>query len=310
MNKICKYNSIKLNKLIVGKEQHYENNSYIPIYLKDNNKINNLNVKTCKLYIANKLNQQSKYFLSLELTLLDINVDFNTFILKLEKFVKKRFKSQFNNKEFVPILKDNKKMYVNLNINNNNFIDINYKKIDKFKINTPTNGYFVLNIKNIWYNEYKWGINIYLYSALILPTQKINIPSLEVNNIKDIFKEEINENKTEEIIKDNKEYAKFFKMKSMKIPIQAIKHKMKLTNMDSSIIDYDCNTLTKDIFKKNNSINRNNMITSKDLLGNKGKLKKTVIIEKVKIKKDLNTPSLEEIQNQIKKMKNKNNLTI
>ena len=303
MNKICKYNNIKLNKLIVGKEQHYENNSYIPIYLKDNNKINNLNIKTNKLYIGNKLNQQSKYFLSLELTLLDINVDFNTFILKLEKFIKQKFKSQFNNKEFIPILKDNKKMYVNLNINNNNFIDINYQKIDKFKINTPTNGYFVLNIKNVWYNEYKWGINIYLYSALILPTQKMNIPILEVNNIKDIFKEELEENKTEEMIKDNKEYAKFFKMKSMRIPIQAIKNKMMLTNMDSSIIDYDGNTLTKNVFKKKNNINRNNTITSKDLLSNK--LKKTVRHAKVKIKKDLNTPSLEEIQNQIKKMKNK-----
>ena len=303
MNKICKYNNIKLNKLIVGKEQHYENNSYIPIYLKDNNKINNLNIKTNKLYIGNKLNQQSKFFLSLELTILDINVDFNTFILKLEKFIKKKFKSQFNNKEFIPILKDNKKMYVNLNINNNNFIDINYQKIDKFKINTPTNGYFVLNIKNVWYNQYKWGINIYLYSALILPTQKINIPILEVNNIKDIFKEELEENKTEEMIKDNKEYAKFFKMKSMRIPIQAIKNKMMLTNMDSSIIDYDGNTLTKNVFKKKNNINRNNTITSKDLLSNK--LKKTVRHAKVKIKKDLKTPSLEEIQNQIKKMKNK-----
>ena len=116
MNKIYKYNNISLNKLIVGKEQHYENNSYIPIYLKDNNKINNLNIKTNKLYIGNKLNHQSKYFLSLELTVLDINVDFNTFILKLEKFIKKKFKLQFNNKEFVPMLKDNKKMYVNLNI--------------------------------------------------------------------------------------------------------------------------------------------------------------------------------------------------
>ena len=308
MNKIYKYNNITLNKLIVGKEQHYENNSYIPIYLKDNNKINNLNIKTNKLYIGNKLNHQSKYFLSLELTVLDINVDFNTFILKLEKFIKKKFKLQFNNKEFVPMLKDNKKMYVNLNINNNNFIDINYQKIEKFKINTPTNGYFVLNIKNIWYNQYKWGINMYLYSALILPTQKINIPVLEVNNIRDIFKEELEENKTEEMIKDNKEYAKFFKMKSMRIPIQAIKNKMMLTNMNSSIIDYDGKTLTKSVFKNNNNNNnnnKNNTIISNDLLGNICKLKKTVRNEKVKIKKDLKTPSLEEIQNQIKKMKNK-----
>ena len=78
---------------------------------------------------------------------------------------------------------------------------------------------------------------------------------------------------------------------------------MMLTNMDSSIIDYDGNTLTKNVFKKKNNINRNNTITSKDLLSNK--LKKTVRHAKVKIKKDLNTPSLEEIQNQIKKMKNK-----
>ena len=27
---------------------------------------------------------------------------------------------------------------------------------------------------NIWFNEYKWGINLYFHSALILPSQKSN----------------------------------------------------------------------------------------------------------------------------------------
>ena len=63
-NIIYKYDIIKSNKLIFGKDQKYENNTYIPIFFKENNKINNFNVKTCKLYIPNKLNQQSKYFFS------------------------------------------------------------------------------------------------------------------------------------------------------------------------------------------------------------------------------------------------------
>lgn len=314
MNKIIyKYDIIKSNKLIFGKDQKYENNTYIPIFFKENNKINNFNVKTCKLYIPNKMNQQSKYFLSLQLAIPDEEKDFKNFILRLEKCIKNKFKKQFKKKKYVSILKENN-IYINLNINNNNFIDINYEKIDKLKINTPTNGYFVINIKNIWYNENKWGINLYLYSALILPSQINNSNNLEINEIKDIFKKELKEknnddkNINDEKIKDNEKFFKFFKLKAMKVPITAIKNKMMLNNLDSSIIDYDCNTLTKDILKKNKNINSNmnKTINNKDLLSNKNKLKKTEIIEKKKVKnKNLKIPSLEEIQNQIKKMKNK-----
>jgi len=308
-NIIYNYELVKLNKLIFGKEQIYENNTYIPIFVKDTNKkINNFNIKTCKLHISNKLIPKSKHFVSLRLIIFDGNKDINTFtkfILRLEKYIKKKYKTQFKNKKYISILKENK-IYINLNINNNNFIDINYNKIDKLEIDTPTNGYFVITIKNIWFNENKWGINLYLYSALILPSQGNILNELKVNEIKDIFKEEIKENKNEEMLKNDSQYAKYFKLKAMKVPLMAIKNKMKLNNLDISIIDYNGNTLTKDVLKKNNT-KVNITINRKDLLNNKHKLKKTPIIDNKKIieTQNLKIPSLEEILNQIKKMKKK-----
>lgn len=308
-NIIYNYELVKLNKLIFGKEQIYENNTYIPIFVKDTNKkINNFNIKTCKLHISNKLIPKSKHFVSLRLIIFDGNKDINTFtkfILRLEKYIKKKYKTQFKNKKYISILKENK-IYINLNINNNNFIDINYNKIDKLEIDTPTNGYFVITIKNIWFNEDKWGINLYLYSALILPSQGNILNELKVNEIKDIFKEEIKENKNEEMLKNDSQYAKYFKLKAMKVPLMAIKNKMKLNNLDISIIDYNGNTLTKDVLKKNNT-KVNITINRKDLLNNKHKLKKTPIIDNKKIieTQNLKIPSLEEILNQIKKMKKK-----
>lgn len=308
-NIIYNYELVKLNKLIFGKEQIYENNTYIPIFVKDTNKkINNFNIKTCKLHISNKLIPKSKHFVSLRLTIFDGNKDINTFtkfILRLEKYIKKKYKTQFKNKKYISILKENK-IYINLNINNNNFIDINYNKIDKLEIDTPTNGYFVITIKNIWFNEDKWGINLYLYSALILPSQGNILNELKVNEIKDIFKEEIKENKNEEMLKNDSQYAKYFKLKAMKVPLMAIKNKMMLNNLDISIIDYNGNTLTKDVLKKNNT-KVNITINRKDLLNNKHTLKKTPIIDNKKIieTQNLKIPSLEEILNQIKKMKKK-----
>jgi Predicted coiled-coil domain-containing protein (DUF2360). len=84
-----------------------------------------------------------------------------------------------------------------------------------------------------------------------LPSQKNSVKNLEINEIKNMFKEEINENKEKsEMIKDNEKYKKYFKMKSMKIPIMAIKNKMILNNLDTSIINYDGNTLTKKCINK------------------------------------------------------------
>ena len=315
-NKIYKYDTLKFNKILFGKEQIYENNSYIPIYIKDNNKINILNIKTCKLFVPHNIISQSKYYLTMELLFLNLEKDkqlekFYNVIIKLEKCIKNKFKKVFKNKKFISIIKESfnsKKIYVSLNSNNNNFIDINYEKIDKLKINTPTNGYFVINFRNIWFNNEKWGINVFLYSALLLPSQKKNESNLELGKIKNIFKEELDyissdKEDNKDFIKNDPIYSKFFKLKSMKVPIIAIKHKMILSNLEPSILDYNGDTLTKNIFKNKN--NKNDKIKSNDILNNRHKLKKTVINEKIKIKRNnLKIPSLEEIQNQIKKMKN------
>jgi hypothetical protein len=306
---ICNYDKINIKKICFGKTQNYNSNNYIPIYIKNNKKYSYLNIKSPRLFIPNKIINNSKYYLTLELIINNLNnKESNVFyknIIKIEKIIKKQFKNEMKMREYVSCIKDNyesKKMYLSLNKNNNNFIDINYEKIDKFEIQSPTNGYFVITIKNIWFNEYKWGINLYFHSALILPSQKINSINLEPIKLKLIFSEELEENKNKSSIKDDPKYKTFFKMKSMRIPIMAIKNKMRLLGIDPDIIDYDENTDMKTLTKNN----MNTTINNNDLLSRKKTLRKGKSIEKiVKTNTNLKTPSLDEIREAIKNMKNK-----
>ena len=305
---ICNYDKITFKKICFGKTQDYNSNNYIPIYIKNNKKYSYLNIKSPRLFIPNKIINNSKYYLTLELIINNLNnKESNVFyknLIKLEKIIKKQFKNDMKIREYVSCIKDNyesKKMYLSLNKNNNNFIDINYEKIDKFEINAPTNGYFVITIKNIWFNEYKWGINLYFNSALILPSQKSNNINLEPTKLKLIFSEELEEHKNKLCIKDDPKYKTFFKMKSMKIPIMAIKNKMRLSGIDPDIIDYDENTDMKSL-----TDNKNITIKCNDLLSRKKTLRKGKSIEKiVKTNTNLKTPSLDEIKEAIKNMKNK-----
>ena len=58
------------------------------------------------------------------------------------------------------------------------FIDINKNEIKGDDIITPTYGYFIFSLKNIWINNDKWGINIYCNGGMILPSQYVESPPI------------------------------------------------------------------------------------------------------------------------------------
>ena len=239
-----------------GKTQSFNNKKYIPIYYNDENKkatkYNDFLIKTPRLFIPNKPRRETGYKPSIETILIkgdDEGVCHFSKIIKniqskIEKQIKRRKGLNLKDKEFLPIIRDDtkyktEKMYLPLSIFTSSCIDINNKQIKEWCFPTPTYGYFIIQVKNVWISEYKWGINIYCNGAMILPSQLIDPPPIPVNEIKYMFESEIANLKT---IGDSEEYAQYFSMKKMGVPIQAIKNKMTSENKQSYIIDLNPST--------------------------------------------------------------------
>lgn len=334
-----------------GKTQSFNNKKYIPIYYNDENKkntkYNDFIMKTPRLFIPNKTRKETGFKPSLETIMIkgdDEGVQHFAKIIKkiqskIEKQIKRRKKLNLKDKEFVSIVKDDnkyktEKMYLPLNIFTSLCIDINNKEIKEWCFPTPTYGYFVLHIKNVWISDLKWGINIYCNGAMILPSQLMDPPPIPINEIKYMFESEILNLKT---LGESEEYAQYFNMKKMGVPIQAIKNKMINENKQSYIIELDASTPLSKIKKNQSSIIpppplppppppllnnlnissisnncsestlRSNLFS--ELLSKKSsvlKNNKKIIIQKskpIENKTDKRIPSLEQIMEAIKKMK-------
>ena len=163
---------------------------------------------------------------------------------KIYKQIKKRKRLNLKEKQFVSIIKDDfkyktKKIYLPLNTYTSSCIDINNKIIKEWDFIAPTYGYFIIQIKNIWIGDDKWGINLFCNAAMILPSQLMDPPPIPFQNVQYMFESEINNHKT---IGDDERFIKFFKMKKMGIPIQAIKNKMIIEKMAPTIIDLNPST--------------------------------------------------------------------
>lgn len=290
--------NINIKNIKFGHSQNF-NNDYTPIYYNKKELI----IKTPRVFISNSIlkynnSNTTRYFINIYLK--DIHNEdkineFVKFIGKIERKIKKKFKQ--SNKTFISLLqKFNNSLQIRLSINlklsecydikNNRLVDWNYTY--------PTYGYFIIFFKNIWETKSKFGINLYTYGGLILPSQ-IKDPE-PLPNIKYYFLDELNKLKT---IEDDSQYKPFFKMKKMLIPIQAIKQKIILNNLNPNVIDYDGNTLINNIPELNIIKKKitNNKITV-DLLKNVN-LKNN--ISKIKIKKyetkTNKVPTLSEIIN-------------
>ena len=244
-----------------GKTQSFNNKKYIPIYYNDQKtkktKYNDFLIKTPRLFIPNKVRKEMGYKPSIETIMIEGDDDgvayFKEIFSKIEKKIynqiKKRKRLNLKEKEFLSIIKDDykyktKKLYLPLNTYTSSCIDINNKIIKEWDFIAPTYGYFIIQIKNIWIGEDKWGINLFCNAAMILPSQLMDPPPIPVQNIQYMFESEMNSLKT---IGEDERFIKFFKMKKMGIPIQAIKNKMIIEKISPNIIDLKLDTPLKSI---------------------------------------------------------------
>ena len=253
-------NSIVIPNISIGKKQVYDNKIFYPLYYKYdlNNKYQPFNFKTNRLFISNKFKKtNNKYVLELR----QLN-EFRDLIKKIEsritRLLKKRKNNKLKEKQFLSQIKNNDQLYLQIYVNSSKCIDIYQKTINNLNFILPTYGYFFLEFKNVWETKDKWGININIQGCMILPCQ-IFSESISTSKIKFIFKDESKLCKSLLKEEDDPKYQKYFKMKKMGIPIQAIKNKMLLDNLEPSIIDkHNTNSIAKLSINKNNKNSESN----------------------------------------------------
>lgn len=348
-SQICYYEKVEVDKINVGKSQYFKMYHLCPIYYNiDGIKHNNLILKTPRLFVPHKIKKiGNKIFL--ELSFLSQKEDpgvlfFKNILLQIEKriykIIKRRRKFKVEKKDFVSILKcddyyDTQKILIPVNPNLGEAYDINNKRIPKWEFAAPTYGFFIIQFKNIWIKENKWGLNLYTHGGLILPSQIVDPPPLP--KMKYLF---IDEQENMKIIGDDKDYQKFFKMKDVGVPLPAIKQKMMLAALNPDVIEYDKKTKIADIpalksvdkpdknkfhtmhnrinkTKHNSDSNSNNPLNERaplafnvnDLLSQSKKLNKVDTTKKPRrktmpnIRSGMLVPSLNDITNAIKRLR-------
>ena len=246
---------IRSKYIKTGKEQVFNKTRLIPIYYYEKStgktKYDNLIIKSPRLFVNNSF--ENKYNQSKNKTLEAILVEngnskecliaqFSKTLSKIETSIKKQLLRKYkktpndlSNKEYCSLVKTDKtyqsnKIYLPISYENTQLIDINSNKIllSDSSIKFPTYGYFVFMFKNVWIKDHKWGINIFCNGGMILPSQYCDPPPIPKPQLEYLFKEELDELK---IIGDDSKFTRFFKMKKMGVPVQAIKNKMCLEDL-------------------------------------------------------------------------------
>lgn len=296
------YNQVDIKKVKFGKVQKFKRKtvfSLIPIFYKD---MSNFIVKSPRLYVPNSIKQfNGRKLLDLILYDNDDTSNVSEFI-KLFELLEVRIKNKvkYDSNIYNSIIGYDEYYSANkMRIVIENNIEICGLRGEEIDLNfpVPTFGYFVLHIKNIWKRDTSWGINIHCEGCMILPSQISSRPIIK--KLKYIFEDKIETN----TIGSSEEYSKYFKMKKMGVPIDAIKHKMVMASLNSNIIDLDENTSIKMVNTSHNiDIPK---ITQNSLL--------SVILKKVNvqenerppkvIRNDIRIPSLDQIQTAIKNLK-------
>lgn len=275
-NSVIDFKDVNIENVKFGKQQPYQiNYDLIPVYydiLKNNSQ--SLIIKTPRLFIPHTIFNRNNTSTSttntngyLDIIFLNEKCDnnvslFKKWIKKLETRVIKilsRRKSLSNileTREFTSILKDDEyykssKMYLTIQTDKNECIDTDNNIIPKWQFQSPCYGFFIIQIKNIWINVNKWGINLYTQGAMILYSQIADPPQIKIQYM---FSEEIELYKP---IGTHPEYSKYFKMLKMGVPLDAVKMKMSISNMKPSIINYPEDTFIiniPELSKSNNDV--------------------------------------------------------
>jgi len=236
-------------------------------------------------------------------------------------------------KEFSSILKDDEnykasKIYLTINPDKTECLDTNNKPIANWNFTAPCYGFFVIQLKNIWMNATKWGINLYTQGAMVLPSQLCDPPLV---NIRHLFDDEL---KAYIPVGDDERYGKYFRMMKMGVPLEAVKHKMMSAapELIGSVMEYKPETLIINIPELNATplASKSQQITlasmsdaKKQILGaislgvklksvgnsvNPANLPNKKVLNNSNIRRDLMVPTLDEIRNALNNLKKKETL--
>tara|TARA_B100000575_G_scaffold55028_1_gene41310 strand:- start:5130 stop:6329 length:1200 start_codon:yes stop_codon:yes gene_type:complete len=212
--RIFNYETIDLNKISIGNVFSYGNNyNLINLYYNLDDKIYKLNIETPILFIPeNLIYFNDKPFLNLSFRNNNNDLKVKKFLEWLQHFenhIKKILKKEkkINKKINInTILKDDyysndKKLLLPINTNlskcilTSNGIEDKDKFIEDWIIPTPTYGISLINFKNIWITEKKWGINLFCYALKIMPSHLLDPSDLSnlnnVNMVSNLFKTKI-----------------------------------------------------------------------------------------------------------------------
>ena len=164
--------------------------------------------------------------------------------------------------------------YFSLQVHNNNpevsIFDWKKNKKDYNYISPQSTAYSLIWLKNVWLKTRKIGLNwVILQMKVYLPIYKIDecliVDEDEIENKSKEDKKDNNDNNNDNNIEDMTKhpiYGKFFKMKKFGIPISCIQQKLKLENLDPTIILEE-----KKISKLQNTKNKNNSSKNKHVGG-------------------------------------------
>lgn len=232
MTKIYKPNELHIEHILFKKPICIGNNMYkYPIkYL-----ANDLIIQTPIIYIPFGLSMyNNKTYLDISFINIDNDKDMRLFkqtIIKINSCVTKKIKQKNKTLKFTNSIKKSSNLYPDrfrLSIKDDILVFNENKQIIDFDYIQPKMYVKILIYpEGIWTNEESFGITwkvvqLKLYTKLILNTYS--------------FIDEESSNKDNEY-KDDPKYQKYFKMLKMGIPIDAIKHKMICDNLDPNIID-------------------------------------------------------------------------
>ena len=115
-------------------------------------------------------------------------------LIKVESSIKKKIigrnKYALQDKQYSSLFKhntiyDSEKTYIPFTYKSTQLIDINKNKIDESsnKILTPTYGYLIIQVKNVWIKDNQWGLNLFCNGGMILPSQYLDPPPIPQNHI-------------------------------------------------------------------------------------------------------------------------------
>jgi len=346
-----------VDNISLGKSQAYHiNNSLIPIYYTANKNSPDskestqaLIIKTPRIFIPhviytrNSAQQTSSY---LEIVFLNESADagisnFKKWLKRVEtrvvKILSRRKTISLVGKQFSSILKEDEnykssKIYLTIQPDKTECLDTNNKPIANWNFIAPCYGFFVIQLKNIWMNATKWGINLYTQGAMVLPSQLCDPPAVSIRHL---FDDEL---KVYMPVGDDERYGKYFRMMKMGVPLEAVKHKMMSAapELIGTVMEYKPETLIINIPELNAkpvvsklegaSGNKPNVSMSdvkKQILGaislgvklksvgnsaNPANLPNKKVLNNSNIRKDLMVPTLDEIRNALKNLKKKETL--